>query len=53
MLVSFSGVANSFDNSVIRLFVTESTNRFMLMAAAAGLVFGFLGGFWIGRKKSN
>ena len=53
MLVSFSGVANSFDNSVIRLFVSESTNRMVLIAAAASLVFGFLGGFWIGRKKSS
>lgn len=51
-LVSFSGVANSFDNSVIRLFVTESTNRMVLFAAAGALFFGFVGGFWIGRKKS-
>lgn len=53
VLVSFSGVANSFDNSVIRLFVSESTNRMVLIAAAASLVFGFIGGFWIGRKKSS
>jgi ketosteroid isomerase-like protein len=51
MLVSFSGVANSFDNSVIRLYVGESMNRMMLMAAAGALIFGFVGGFWIGRKK--
>jgi hypothetical protein len=50
-LVSFSGVANSFDNSVIRLFVTESTNRMILYSAVGALVFGFIGGFWIGRKK--
>lgn len=51
MLVSFSGVANSFDNSVIRLFVTESTNRMMLLSAAGGLFLGSLGGFWLCRKK--
>jgi hypothetical protein len=50
-LVSFSGVANSFDNSVIRLYVTESTNRMILYSAVGALVFGFIGGFWIGRKK--
>jgi hypothetical protein len=51
LLVSFHGVANSFDNPVIRLFVTESTNRMMLLSAAGGLLAGLLGGFLIGRKK--
>lgn len=51
MLVSFSGVANSFDNPVIRLYVGESMNRMMLLAAGAALFLGFMGGYWIGRKK--
>ncbi|MFM8570220.1 MAG: hypothetical protein ACKOAU_01350, partial [Pirellula sp.] len=53
LLVSFHGVANSFDNPVIRLFVTESTNRMMLLSAAGGLLAGLLGGFLIGRKKRS
>jgi hypothetical protein len=51
MLVSFSGVANSFDNSVIRLYVTESTNRLMMFSAGGGLLLGVLGGFLLSRKK--
>jgi ketosteroid isomerase-like protein len=53
LLVSFSGVANSFDNSVIRLFVTESTNRMILYSAAGGLVFGSLLGLVIGKMRSK
>ena len=53
MLVSFSGVANSFDNSVIRLFVTESTNRMMILSAVGGLVLGFVLSLVVGRRKSK
>lgn len=53
LLVSFSGVANSFDNSVIRLFVTESTNRLILYSALGGLVFGSLLGLVVGKMKSK
>lgn len=53
MLVSFHGVANSFDNPVIRLYVTESTNRMMLLSAGGGLLVGLLGAFLLGRRKQK
>lgn len=52
-LISFSGVANSFDNPVIRLFARDSTQRLMLLSGLGGLALGGLVGFLVLRSRSK